>query len=276
VVRIARAWQALSPERRLAAAASLALFVTLFLPWYRVTVVETSVTHYRLPATQTFSGWGAFSFVEAAVLLVAISVLALLFYRAEGRAFHLPGGDGWVIGLAGLWTCFLVIWRMFDKQGVTSQGQVALSSGIEWGIFVTLAVAALLAYAGNRVRAAHQPEPPLPTEEGAVFDGRWHAPGTQIAPATPATRASRRRRERSPAARAAVAAPKPRDRPRRAARSSWRPADQPEWSESERPVGWLSAPPERWHSADAAPEPEPPAAEPDTGQLTIPLDDHES
>ena len=46
------------------------------------------------------------------VLALAAGVLVLLFRRAEGRAFHLPGGDGAVITAAGLWACVLVIWRM--------------------------------------------------------------------------------------------------------------------------------------------------------------------
>jgi hypothetical protein len=66
--------------------AALALLLTLFLPWYQESVI---VSARARPVTATFSvtGWGAFSFVEAAVMLVAISVLVLLFYRAEGRAF---------------------------------------------------------------------------------------------------------------------------------------------------------------------------------------------
>jgi hypothetical protein len=102
--------------------------------------------------------------VEAAVLLVSASVLLLLFVRAEGQAFHVPGGDGGVITAAGLWTCVLIIWRIFDKQGTSRHGQIAYTSGIEWGIFVALAVAALLAYAGSLIRLAHEPEPPLPGE----------------------------------------------------------------------------------------------------------------
>jgi hypothetical protein len=105
--------------------------------------------------------------VEAAVLIVAIGVLTLLFQRAEGRAFHLPGGDGGVILAAGLWTCVLIVWRIFDKQGATTNGPSATSSGIEWGIFIALAAAAFLAYSGSRIRAAHRPEPPLPGEDAA-------------------------------------------------------------------------------------------------------------
>jgi hypothetical protein len=163
-VRVVRAWRVLPHERRPAAYAALALFMTLFLPWYQETGL---VNGKRLQTTSaTLTGWGAFSFVEAAVLLVAVGILTLLFQRAEGRAFHLPGGDGWVITVAGLWTCLLIVWRIFDKQGVTTSGQFATTSGIEWGIFVALGVAAFLTYSGSRIRAAHRPEPALPGENG--------------------------------------------------------------------------------------------------------------
>ena len=47
----------------------------------------------------------------------------------------------------------------------------AYTSGIEWGIFVALAVAAVLAYAGSQIRLAHEPEPPLPGEGGPAAGG---------------------------------------------------------------------------------------------------------
>jgi len=140
------------------------LFLALFLPWYQETVFANGVTTLR-SASSSLTGWGAFSFVEAAVLLVAAAVLILIFVRAEGQAFHVPGGDGGVITVAGFWTCVLIVWRIFDKQGTTRHGQIAYTSGIEWGIFVALGVAAVLTYAGSQIRLAHEPEPPLPGEQ---------------------------------------------------------------------------------------------------------------
>ncbi len=164
-VRVTRAWRVLPPERRLAAVAAIALFFTLFLNWYQETVIAGARgTNALRSASVSLTGWEAFSFVEAAVLLVAVGVLVLLFVRAEGRAFHVPAGDGGVITAAGLWTCALVVWRIFDKQGTTGHGQFATTSGVDWGIFVALGVAGMLAYAGSRIRRAADPEPPLPGE----------------------------------------------------------------------------------------------------------------
>jgi len=151
-------------ERRLAAYAAVGLFLTMFLPWYQRQFFII-VGGKLQPGSDSQTAWAQFSFVEAAVLLVAAGVLTLLFQRAEGKAFHLPGGDGWVITAAGFWTSLLIVWRIFDKQGGSAHGQNATTYGIEWGIVVALVVAAFLAYAGSRIRAAHQPEPPLPGED---------------------------------------------------------------------------------------------------------------
>jgi len=234
--RAMRAWRKLPPDRRLAAWASFGLFLALFLPWYQETVIATGTGTKLLSQSVTLTGWGAFSFVEAAVLLVAAGVITLLFQRAEGRAFHLPGGDGWVIMAAGLWTCLLIVWRIFDKQGTSGHGLYATASGIEWGIFVALAVAALLAYAGARIRAAHQPEPPLPGDDGAAEP--WEA--RRARPQPPAQRPTRVSKREQPTRVSSRDAPtpvsnrKPVDAPTRVSkpRTEQDPADRPT-----RPIG---------------------------------------
>jgi hypothetical protein len=153
--RIGRAWRTLAGDQRLAAGAALALFVCLFLPWYSTS--PTVVPAHKQAASLSHSGLSTFGWVEAAVLLVAVAVLFLLFARAERRAFHLPGGDGGIILAAGVWVAFLILWRFFDRPSFGT----GVAVGLQWGIFVTLAVAALLAYAGVRMRAAQRPEPPL-------------------------------------------------------------------------------------------------------------------
>ena len=177
--RLVRAWRAMPHERRLAAYAAIGLFLSLFLPWYQRQFFVVLAGKIQ-PASDSQTAWGAFSFVEAAILLVAAGVLVLLFQRAEGKAFHLPGGDGGVITAAGVWSAILIIWRIFDKQGGAAQGQNATTYGIEWGIFIALAVAIGLTYAGSRIRAAHRPEPPLPGEDDPV-----PAPRAPMSPAPP-------------------------------------------------------------------------------------------
>jgi hypothetical protein len=149
----------LDPEQRLAGAAAIALFVTMFLPWYQQNAVLTARRTQPL-VSQNLTAWAVFSFVEAAVLLVAVAVLALLAARARGREFHLPGSDGAMVMLAGGWVAILLVWRLFDKPGIGGRG-IAANVGIQWGIFFALAAAGAMAYAGSRMRAASRPEPPF-------------------------------------------------------------------------------------------------------------------
>jgi hypothetical protein len=147
-----RAWRSLSAERRLAALAAALLVLTLFLPWYRDTVFVPAKRVGVQAASVTLSGWSAFSFVEGLLLIVAVGVLAFLFQRAEGRGLDIPEADGWLITGAGAFACLLVIWRIFDTQSASSHNRYATSSGITWGILVALGAAALLSYAGSRLR----------------------------------------------------------------------------------------------------------------------------
>ncbi|HEU0024341.1 MAG TPA: hypothetical protein VFQ12_06910 [Thermoleophilaceae bacterium] len=114
--------RALNPEQRIAAVGAVLLLVSTF---------------------------GPFSFVEAAEVLIALAVLALLRARAKGKRFHLPLGDGTVIAAAGLWAALLIVARLFDRP----LGQNLLA----------LACTAILAFAGLRERAK-RPADDLPAQ----------------------------------------------------------------------------------------------------------------
>jgi hypothetical protein len=155
----------MAPEQRLAALAALGLFVSMFLPWYSQT--DTVVVGNAAKATQTsLSAFDAFSFVEAAVLLVSAGVLALLFARVERHAFQLPGGDGTIVMIAGGWTALLIFYRLLDKPGLQGTQRITATVGVQWGIFIALLLALGLVYAGGRIRAAERPEPPLTRTRG--------------------------------------------------------------------------------------------------------------
>lgn len=176
LARIVHAWRSLPADRRICAVLAGLLFLTLFLPWYSTTATTGRIVNGKFVAAtadSSQSGFGAFTFVEAAVVLVVIAVLGLLFARAEseGREFHLPLRDGTLIVLGGAWAALLIVWRLFDKP---SLGQ-GVTVGLEWGIFVALAVAVALAWAGGRVRVAegHAPRsrrPSGPADPGDLWD----------------------------------------------------------------------------------------------------------
>jgi hypothetical protein len=156
--RIVRDWRALSSEQRLAAIAAILLLLSMLLPWYQET--GNAIVGGKLARIDdSKSAFGVYSFIEAAIFVVVVGTIALLWARAERKAFHLPGGDGTVIMGAGLWVMFLIFYRQLDKPNGRKEGMIQTSVGVQWGIFIAFLLGALLAYAGYRIRAAHVPEP---------------------------------------------------------------------------------------------------------------------
>jgi hypothetical protein len=133
---VRRGARSLPPDQRLAGIAALGILASLFLPWWRDPL--TGLSYWAV---------NRFTFIELALMLVAGSVLAGLYGRAEGHGFHLPLSDGTLVASAGIWSCVLVIARIADPP---SRGGV--DYGLRWGFVVTLASGVLLAYAGVRAR----------------------------------------------------------------------------------------------------------------------------
>jgi hypothetical protein len=140
---LGQALRALDAEQRLAAISAAALVVSLFLPWWRDPVFGI-----------TYVGVRRISFLEVAIILVALAVLVLVIRRAEGRFFHLPLSDGTLIAAAGAWATLLVLFRMVDGPTRTI-GDVTRDYELRWGALVALCAAVTLAIAGAQERRSH-------------------------------------------------------------------------------------------------------------------------
>ena len=152
-------FRALNAEQRVAAVGALLLLVSTF---------------------------GPFSFVEAAEVLLALAVLALLRARALGRRFHLPLGDGTAIAAAGLWAAVLIVVRLFDRP----LGQNLLA----------LACCAILVAAGVRERAKRPADDVAEPTPGERFRGDLLADVERAPPVTPVARRRAPAPEREPEA----------------------------------------------------------------------------
>jgi hypothetical protein len=210
----ARAWRYLDFEQRAAGVGALLLIVSTF---------------------------GPYSFVEAAIDLVALAVLLLLKKRADGRSFHLPFGDGAVIMAAGAWSALLIVIRLFDRP----LGQNLLA----------LVCAAILVLAGLRMRL-RRPIDDLPQERAAAdVEIEFTAP----APAprrddTAETQALPRDREKTEPLRRGTSAP--RQRPTA-------PAPRPQTPAARRTAPPPVDPPTAVRPSELPPPPPPARVDPD-------------
>jgi hypothetical protein len=237
VSRLTNAWRAMEPEQRLAAVASVALLLTMFFPWYGLQSLNRKTGAI---SSHTINAFGDVSFVEAAVFLVAAAILAMLLARVEGRNFHLPGGDGTIVMVAGGWAALLIFYRVFSRP--TGNGYPV---GIEWGFFLAFVAAGALTYAGWRMRAVERPEPPARAprerprppsrgEQGPSEEGRRsHGNGPRATAREPTGAADAGRSAQtdptalvpsSPRTHSKDTAPEPAERPSRAARPRYPPA----------------------------------------------------
>ena len=169
-----------SKELQLAALAAIALAVSLLLPWY-----QKSYFQDRQVVQANVSALGVFTFVEAAVLLVAAAVLFLVWARSQRKGFHLPGGDGIAITIAGCWAMLLLVWRLFDKPDIQGAGA---TDGNPVGIFAAMVAAGALIAAGARVRALRAPSRPTRQPTTSSGSRRSAASASARRTAGPATR----------------------------------------------------------------------------------------
>jgi hypothetical protein len=138
---VRHAARVLNSDQRLAALGAIGLVASMFLPWW------------RNPFPPELSYWAVnrFTFIELALVLVAGSVLVMLYGRAHGHGFHLPLSDGTLLAAAGAWSCVLVLVRIADPP---SRGGVDYT--LRWGFVVSLLSGAVLAYGGVRARRRHR------------------------------------------------------------------------------------------------------------------------
>jgi len=191
--RAVRAFRALTRDERWSALAALALWITMFLPWYS----EHAVSGKSLSGT-SLSAWSAFGLVQVVILLLSLGTLAALFLRGERRALGGALGESHaLVAATGSASAVVVLWGMFDRPG----GALVAASGIEWGIAIALLAALWLASTGiaplRTARGRSTAIAPAPSERrltrrersggGEVPDGaRWVEPGRARAEEPPA------------------------------------------------------------------------------------------
>jgi hypothetical protein len=139
--RVSRGLRGLGPNDRLAAMGAAAIFASLLLPWYGAPIASDLVQ----------TGFGAFNFSTAAMLLTAGSALFLLLEVGRGYRPPRPLTVGGLLIAAGVWAGLLVMYQMADRPVFDSVG-IQGDYGLRYGIFVAFAGAAVITLAGAQRR----------------------------------------------------------------------------------------------------------------------------
>ena len=134
---------------------------------------------------------GAFTFVEAAILLVAVAVRASSSGRARSRrASTCRAATAWRSCSPAAGPMLLLVCRLFDKPDIQGAGA---TMGIQWGIFGAMLAAGALIAAGARVQRDARARAAEPRRRRRRL-GRAAAPRARAHAGPPPARRDRRHR----------------------------------------------------------------------------------
>jgi hypothetical protein len=142
----------LKPGEIVAGAAGVLLLVSLFLPWYSVSVELPGAG--RLEAH--ISGWQALTVIDVLLALTALCGIALLVAQAVARRPGLPVALSVIASVLGIAATLLVLFRLIDAPAPADRAV---------GIWLALLAAAGVGAGGWRSVADERnrgvPEPPV-------------------------------------------------------------------------------------------------------------------
>jgi hypothetical protein len=150
--QLVRDLRGLGGNERIAFLGAATVVASMLLPWYRAPVSSDLVQ----------TGFGAFSFAEGALILVAAATTFLALECGGGYVPPRPLREWALFVSAGVWAALIVVYRMFDRPRFELAG-IHSHYDLHYAIFVALAGAAIIVAAGLRMRPrerAKRPQPP--------------------------------------------------------------------------------------------------------------------
>jgi hypothetical protein len=131
----------MGPNERLAATGALVVIGSLLLPWYGAPIASDLVK----------TGFGAFTFATAAMLLTVGACLYLVIEVGDGYRPPRPLTVGTLLIAAGIWTALIVVFQLVDRP-TFHFASLDDDYGVRYGAFVALGGAAAIVLAGTRRR----------------------------------------------------------------------------------------------------------------------------
>jgi hypothetical protein len=142
----------LGGNERIAVIGAAVMVGSLFLPWYESPISNDLV----------LTGIGAFSWAEAALVLIAGATTFLALQGGGGYVPPRPLREWALFVVAGCWAALIVLYRIADRPRFTLTGHDE-PYDLHYAIFVALAGAVVVVMAGLRMRPrerAKRPRPP--------------------------------------------------------------------------------------------------------------------
>jgi hypothetical protein len=150
--QLLRDLRGLGGNERIAFLGSATIVGSMLLPWFRAPVASDLVQ----------TGFGAFSFAEGALILVAAATTFLALECGGGYVPPRPLREWGLFVTAGVWAALIVVYRMIDRPDF-QLASIDDRYELHYGIFVALGGAIIIVMAGLRMRPrerAKRPEPP--------------------------------------------------------------------------------------------------------------------
>jgi hypothetical protein len=142
----------LTGNERIAVIGAGVIVGSLLLPWYESPISNDLV----------LTGFGAFGWAEAALVLIAAATTFLALQAGGGYVPPRPLREWGLLVAAGSWAALIELYRMVDRPRFTLAGHDE-PYDLHYAIFVALGGAVIIIIAGLRMRPrerAKRPEPP--------------------------------------------------------------------------------------------------------------------
>lgn len=147
--QLLRDLRGLGGNERIAVIGAAIMVGSLLLPWYQSPISNDLVQ----------TGFGAFGWAEAALILIAAAITFLALQGGGGYVPPRPLREWALFVLAGCWAALIVLYRIADRPRFTLAGHDE-PYDLHYAIFVALAGAAIIVIAGLRMRPREKAKRP--------------------------------------------------------------------------------------------------------------------